>query len=230
MTSIFLLNTIFRWYKIRLSVCACIYSCIQHKQSWNAFTFFHISFYFFRCYVLRIAKRYPQAPRMFVYRRKEIMRKDKKKSPSSISNHLLERIGVTGIHPIFSKKLSLYYPDMLFNVQTEYSSMRERERERERKREVESLRDYEQRHKEPPRPTSSPNWWLLRLPPTEPQMTFSKFSNFYKPKFRISFVWRYLTKLFWHLTRIPNFPVFFISSVKLVTRHESILLIFGLPV
>ena len=62
--------------------------------------------------------------------------KDKKNSPSTINNHLLELIGVT-VQYIY-RKLLHYYLDILFNVQTAYSSTRERK----------SVRVYEQTHKE----------------------------------------------------------------------------------
>ena len=61
-------------------------------------------------------------------------------SLSTTNNHLLERIGVTVIYLIFYRKLSLYYPDLLFDVQTAYSRTRERK----------SVRAYEERHKETP--------------------------------------------------------------------------------
>ena len=60
--------------------------------------------------------------------------KDKKNSPLTINNHLLEHNDVTIICPICLLKLSLYYPDMLFIVlqiskhKTETDTERERER------------------------------------------------------------------------------------------------------
>ena len=60
--------------------------------------------------------------------------KDKKIFTSTINYHLLKCIGVTVICSIYSLKLSVHYPDILFDVQSAYRSMRERERERERER------------------------------------------------------------------------------------------------
>ena len=47
--------------------------------------------------------------------------------------------------------------------------------------------------------------------------------------FRTSVVLCHLTKLLHHFTIVPKFTVF-ISPIKPVTRHESILFIFVLPV
>ena len=60
--------------------------------------------------------------------------KDKKNSTSSMNNHLLECIRITVICSIYSYKLSLHYPDILFDVQTAYSSTKEREREKEKRK------------------------------------------------------------------------------------------------
>ena len=112
-------------------------------------------------------------------------------------------------------------------------SIRRSTRERERERERELVRVYEQRYKETPsttRLTSNSNW-LLQLLLTELQlMTFSKFADFYISKFRISLVWCHFTKLLHHFTCVPNFSLFFISSVKPMTKHESILFTFCLLV
>ena len=54
------------------------------------------------------------------------------------------------------------------------------------------------------------------------------FLYFYISEFRISLVWCHLAKLLRHLTGVSIFTVF-INSIKLVTRHESILSTFGLP-
>ena len=97
-------------------------------------------------------------------------------------------------------------------------------------RERKSVRVYEQIHKETPptRLTSHPNW--QQLPTSHWQLkTFLKLANFYISKFSISVVWWHLIKLLHHLTRVPKFTVF-ISPIKHMTRHESILFTFGLPV
>ena len=92
----------------------------------------------------------------------------------------------------------LYYLDMLFNLQTAYSSMRERER---------ICKVYEQRPPSPIWLMSNPNWTLW-MPTSILLTTFSKFANFYISKFRISFVWYHLTNSLHYLTCIPNFNVF----------------------
>ena len=94
---------------------------------------------------------------------------------------------------------------LLFDVQTAYSCMKERR----------SVRVYEQRHKEP----STQLTQLTQL------TTFSKFANFYISKLKVSVVLCHLAKL-WHHSDISKFTVF-IYSIKLVTRHESILFTFG---
>ena len=94
---------------------------------------------------------------------------------------------------------------LLFDVQTAYSNTKERER---------SIRVYEQKHKEP-----QPNWTLWM--PTDP--TFSKFVNI--SKLKVSAVLCHLAKLLHH-SHMSKFTVF-VYSIKLVTRHESILLTFG---
>ena len=59
--------------------------------------------------------------------------------------------------------------------------------------------------------------------------TFSKLANFYISEFSISVVCCHLAKLLCHLTLNPKFTAF-ISPIKPVTRHESILFTFDFPV
>ena len=93
-------------------------------------------------------------------------------------------------------------------------SLRTVARKRERERERESVRAYEQRHKDPTdlrltstddcfQQTPTSNWQLLKL------TTFSKFANFYISKFRISLMWCNFTRLLRHLTHVPKFIPWF---------------------
>ena len=78
------------------------------------------------------------------------------------------------------------------------------------------------------RDTPPPN---QHLTPTDNcfQQTNNKIhTKFYISKFRILVVGYHLTKLLYHLSRITKFTVF-ISPIKSVTRYESILFTFGLP-
>ena len=87
------------------------------------------------------------------------------------------------------------------------------------------------------------DWTLKSIPLTTdksiPQLTTDDFLNslfiIYILKLNISLVWLHLTKSLCHIimiiTRVPNFHyVFYFTSVKLMTRQESILFSFGLPV
>ncbi len=124
----------------------------------------------------------------------------------------MERIALAVICPIYLEKLSLYFPDILFDVQTA----------RERK----SVRIYKKRHKET---IPWPDWRLTSTDSNFQLTTFSKIANFYISNFRISLVWCHLTELLRHITPVPKFT-FFISLIKPVTRHDSILFTFGLLV
>ena len=67
--------------------------------------------------------------------------------------------------------------------------------------------------------TSNPNWRLLKLFPTELELTtsptelqmttFSKVVYSYMSQFKVSIVWYHLTTLLSHLTRVSNFPLWF---------------------
>ena len=89
---------------------------------------------------------------------------------------------------------------LLFDVQTAYSSTRERR----------FIRVYKQKHKEPPL--------------SERQLTtFSKFANI--SKFKVSLMLCHLAKLLHH-SHMSKFTIF-IYAIKLVTRHECILFTLG---
>ena len=96
---------------------------------------------------------------------------------------------------------------LLFDVQTAYSSTKERE----------DLLGSMNRNTKSPNPTELSEYQLTQL------TTFSKFANI--SKFKVSVVLCHLAKLLHH-SHMSKFTVF-IYAIKLVTRHESILFTFG---
>ena len=115
-------------------------------------------------------------------------------SPLMINNHLLERIVVTVIYPIYLKRLPLYHSDMAFIFKQISKQKKERERERERERELERV--YKNRHKETPRITALEDSVHLNSTnnrfPNDYSLNWLQqnyyFLNVYVSKIRISFV------------------------------------------
>ena len=133
----------------------------------------------------------------------------------------------------FRQQLTIVYCSMFRLHTVDRQRQRQRKKkETDRQTDRESIRVNEQTQKDIPIPTELSERKLLtsdRLTTADKLITFSKLAHFYIFKFRISVRGCHLVKLLHHLSRVQS-SLFSFSPVKPVTRCESILFTFWLPV